>query len=284
MAVTTRHTILSTRSVWRSASRPRATRSTSIIVSVNDTCSLQYIPTAYQHQLTYFPTDFSDYWADPQKQWQPSAWPTTLQPLSSSLRHYVSSTMRAFSSAGVDLALVSLGNEIRNGMIWPLGRVSVDLESQRARTANFTGLATLYAAAREGVRDAVASGVHAPQVMIHIDNGYNLTLQRRWFEALTATGKVKTRDWDVIGLSIYPFYGTSATLGNLKETMTWLARKYGKAMHVVETDWPAVCEGEGAPALSEPGIPASVEGQLEWGREVLRIVKGLPKGLGQGIK
>jgi arabinogalactan endo-1,4-beta-galactosidase len=192
--------------------------------------------------------------------------------------------MQTFSDAGVDLALVSLGNEIRNGMIWPLGRVSVDLEPQRARTANFTGLATLYAAAREGVRDAVAAGVHAPQVMIHIDNGYNLTTQQRWFEALTATGKVKTRDWDVIGLSFYPFYGTGATLKNLKDTMTWLAKKYSKPIHVVETDWPAICTGEDAPTLSEPSIPASAEGQLEWGRKVLKIVKGLPNGLGQGIK
>ena len=192
--------------------------------------------------------------------------------------------MQTFSDAGVDLALVSLGNEIRNGMIWPLGRVSVDLEPQRARTANFTGLATLYAAAREGVRDAVAAGVHSPQVMIHIDNGYNLTTQQRGFEALTATGKVKTRDWDVIGLSFYPFYGTGATLKNLKDTMTWLAKKYSKPIHVVETDWPAICTGEGAPTLSEPSIPASAEGQLEWGRKVLKIVKGLPNGLGQGIK
>lgn len=192
--------------------------------------------------------------------------------------------MKSFSDAGVDLALVSLGNEIRNGMIWPLGRVSVDVEPKQARTANFTGLATLYAAARDGVRDAVSAGVHSPEVMIHIDNGYNLTLQQRWFDALTATGKVKTKDWDVIGLSFYPFYGTAATLDNLKDTMTFLAKKYSKPIHVVETDWPAICEGEDAPALSEPSIPASVAGQLEWGRRVLDVVKGLPKGLGRGIK
>lgn len=192
--------------------------------------------------------------------------------------------MQAFSDAGVDLALVSLGNEIRNGMIWPLGRVSVDVEPKHARTSNFTGLATLYAAAREGVRDAVSAGVHKPEVMIHIDNGYNVTLQQRWFESLTATGKVKAKDWDVIGLSIYPFYGTSATLKNLKESMAWLAKKYSKPIHVVETDWPAICEGETAPALSEPSIPASVEGQLEWGHKVLQAVKDVPKGLGRGIK
>ena len=113
--------------------------------------------------------------------------------------------MKSFSDAGIDLSLVSLGNEIRNGMLWPLGQVSVDVEPQAVLIKNFTNLATLYAAARDGVRDAVASGVRKPQVMIHIDNGWNVTLQTRWFSALTGTGIVKTSDWDVFGFSMYPF-------------------------------------------------------------------------------
>ncbi|USW53574.1 Putative glycosyl hydrolase family 53, glycoside hydrolase superfamily [Septoria linicola] len=231
----------------------------------------------------YLDYHFSDYWADPQKQAQPVAWPKTLDPLSKTLRDYVSSSMQAFHKAGVDLALVSLGNEIRNGMIWPLGRVSVDVEPTSARVANFTGLATLYKAARKGVDDAVHAGVPKPQVMIHIDNGYNLTLQQRWFSALTATGKVKTSDWDLFGFSLYPFYGQGATLANLKTTVNWIAKKYGKPIHVVETDWPAICEGEGVPTLSEPSIPASVDGQLEWVGKVIDVVKQIPNGLGQGI-
>lgn len=216
---------------------------------------------------------FSDYWADPQKQAQPVAWPNTLPPLASTLRSYVSNTLQIFHKAGVDLALVSLGNEIRHGMIWPLGRVSVDVEPESARIANFTGLATLYNAARKGVDDAVRAGVAKPQVMIHIDNGYDLRLQQRWFSALTATGKVKTSDWDVFGFSLYPFYGTGATLKNLKTTVNWIAKKYGKPIHVVETDWPAICTGEGIPTLSEPSIPASVNGQLEWVGKVIDVVK-----------
>lgn len=120
--------------------------------------------------------------------------------------------MKHFSDAGVDLSIVSLGNEIHNGMLWPLGEASPDIEPLSARVANFSNLATLWAAARNGVRDAVADGVAAPQVMIHIDDGYNLTLQENWFSALTGTGKVTTSDWDVFGFSFYPFYGTAATL------------------------------------------------------------------------
>lgn len=181
----------------------------------------------------YLDYHFSDYWADPSKQWAPEDWPTELEPLSETLRQYVSSTMERFADAGVDLSIVSLGNEIRPGMLWPQGQVDVNIEPESARIANFTNLATLYSAARQGVSDAVANGVHKPEVMIHIDNGWDLTLQERWFSALTGTGKVHRRDWDLFGFSFYPFYGTSATLANLKKTLNAIAREYKKPVHVV---------------------------------------------------
>ena len=232
--------------------------------------------------------DFSDYWADPNKQYPPVEWPTTLQPLASTLRHYVSDTLQSFSKAGVDISLASLGNEIRHGLLWPYGEVDVDIEPTSARVANFTNLATLWAAARKGVDDAVHAGIKKPQVMIHIDNGWNLTLQETWFSSLTATGKVKTKDWDIFGFSFYPFYGTAATLANLKTSLHAIANKYNKPIHVVETDWPAICYNDTssdtvAPSLSEPSIPASVPGQLEWVHDIVDIVKGVPRGLGQGV-
>ena len=168
-------------------------------------------------------------------------------------------------------------------MLWPYGYVDVDTQPHQALVRNFTDLATLWAAARDGVRDAVAHGVRKPQVMIHIDDGWNITLQERWFSALTGTGKVQRSDWDVFGFSFYPFYGTAATLDNLETTLHTLAEVYNKPLHVVETDWPALCTGDSAPELSEPSIPASVQGQIEWGQDVLNVVKGVPRGLGQGV-
>ena len=228
-------------------------------------------------------TNLLEDWADPNKQYQPKEWPHKLQPLAETLRNYVSNTLQSFSDAGIDLSLVSLGNEIRNGMLWPLGQVSVDVEPESARIANFSNLATLYSAARNGVRDAVAAGVRKPEVMIHIDNGWNLTLQERWFSSLVGTGKVKTSDWDLFGFSFYPFYGTAATFENLQTSLNTIAKKYKKPIHVVETDWPNKCTGPDAPDLSEPSVPASVRGQIEWVHKIVDIVKQIPGGLGQGI-
>lgn len=76
--------------------------------------------------------------------------------------------------------------------------------------------------------DAVEQGVLKPQVMIHIDDGWDVTLQQAWFGALTGSDKVKVSDWDVFGFSFYPFYGTGATLEALQNSLNTLAVQYGR--------------------------------------------------------
>ncbi|TVY57788.1 putative arabinogalactan endo-beta-1,4-galactanase A [Lachnellula cervina] len=202
-------------------------------------------------------------WADPNKQPPPAAWPTTLGPLASTLRGYVKDTLISFDRAGIDLAIVALGNEIRHVILWPIGYAD---------------------AARAGVDDALHAGVSRPQIMIHIDLGWNIPLQQRWFGAMVANG-IRTTDWDVFGFSFYPFYGTAATFDNLRTTLNTLAWEYKKPIQVVETDYPAICNGEynPIPKSSEPEIPYSVEGQTIWTRDVISIVKQIPLGLGQGV-
>jgi len=251
---------------------------------LNYTLSLAKEMRAKGYQI-YLDFHFSNYWADPSKQAIPSTWPTALAPLSQTLRGYVSDILLTFHRAGVDLAIVSLGNEIRHGMLWPTGYVDVDTQPANARAANYTSLATLWSSARAGVTDATRAGVPKPQVMIHIDDGWNVTLQQAWFGALTATGIVKTSDWDIFGFSFYPFYGTAATLPALSNTLITLAEQYNKPMHVAETDWPAICSAvaAGTLELSDESIPISPAGQTEWVDDIIDVVQNVPRGLGQGI-
>lgn len=213
---------------------------------------------------------FSDSWADPSQNYAPDSWPTDVSSLSSTLRGYVSSTLESFSAAGVNLTLVALGNEVTTGFLWPTGKISNN---------NFANFATLLAAARDGVSDAVGLGVHKPQVMIHLDNGWDQGLQTWWYKALLATGTVTTDDFDVIGVSFYPFYGTSATLDNLQASLNTLASTYGKPVMVAETDWPVSCSGV---ALSE-SIDVSASGQSTWVKNIASVLESVPSGLGQGL-
>jgi arabinogalactan endo-1,4-beta-galactosidase len=172
-------------------------------------------------------------------------------------------------------------------MLWPISRVDVDIEPMSALVANFSNPATLYKSARAGVDDAVDAvdaGVKMPEVLIRIDNGWNITLRQRWFGALVANG-VKTTDWTAFGFSFYPLYSTSARFTNLKNSLYTLAEQYRKPLQVVETDYPAICNGqqEPIPTSSEPKIPYNIQGRTTWVDDVIEIVKGAPYGLGRGV-
>jgi arabinogalactan endo-1,4-beta-galactosidase len=56
-------------------------------------------------------------------------------------------------------------------------------------------------------------------------------------------------------------------------------------VQVVETDYPAICEGRynPIPPSSEPEISYDVAGQTTWTDDVISIVQQVPFGLGRGV-
>ncbi|KAF2218519.1 family 53 glycosyl hydrolase [Elsinoe ampelina] len=213
----------------------------------------------------------SSTWADPAHQLTPSGWSTTsISSLSTSVRNHVSSTLKAFHAGGVDLSMISLGNEIRSGMLFPLGKINND---------DFNNVATLWAAARAGVNDATSAGVKKPQVMVHLDNGWDQGTMTWWFKGFFGTGKVKTSDVDALGFSFYPFFGSGATTSNLQKSLNTLASTYKKPLYVVETNWPTACSGKTMSA----NFPLTTAGQKQWVQSVVKTVQAVPNGLGAGV-
>ena len=110
-----------------------------------------------------------------------------------------------------------------------------------------------------------------------------------WFAALAGTWIVSASDWDLFGLSFYPFYGTGATLANLSntldtlDTLNTLATTCGKPLQVAETDWTAICNGSKAPVLSDTTVRVNAEGQTDWVEDVTNVLKQVPNGLGHGV-
>ena len=70
-------------------------------------------------------------------------------------------------------------------------------------------------------------------VMIHIDRGGNKALVQNWFAKYA-----KNCDYDVIGLSWYPFYNSHGTLQGLQENIAYLKSTTGKQVVTVETSYP----------------------------------------------
>ncbi|ETM98955.1 hypothetical protein PPTG_19164 [Phytophthora nicotianae INRA-310] len=214
---------------------------------------------------------FSDTWAQPSDQHTPSAWDnSSVETLATACRDHVSSTLKAFTDGGVELDILSIGNEITDGFLYPTGKISND---------DFGPFAKLWKAARQGVADAVSAGTKQPKVMIHLDNGWKSETVSWFFKGLFAEGTVTTDDVDAFGFSFYPYYNVNATLDALASSLTQMANTYNKPIYVAETDWPTNCT---TVTLSEE-YPVSARGQRECVMAVMDVLEGLPNGLGAGI-
>ncbi|ETW76651.1 glycoside hydrolase family 53 protein [Heterobasidion irregulare TC 32-1] len=209
---------------------------------------------------------YSDTWADPGHQSIPSGWPTTLSGLNTQIYTYTKDVVKQFSDQGTPIDILQVGNEINNGLLWPVAEISVN---------GINPVSQLLHSAING-----AKSVASPKILIHLANGWDWSGLSSFFSGVFIQGALATSDVDIIGVSFYPFYDSGATLAALKSSLTNLANTYGKPIVVAETDWPVSCSGV---SLTEPSIPVSVAGQLTWITDIKNVLSGLPKGLGQGI-
>ena len=64
--------------------------------------------------------------------------------------------------------------------------------------------------------------------MIHLANGWKYDTINWFFSNVFYQGAFSTSDFDVFGFSMYPFYGTSATLSSLKTSLTNVVNWFNK--------------------------------------------------------
>jgi len=157
---------------------------------------------------------YSDYWADPQKQYKPLNWvDLDFETLRDSLKTYTKNVLFALKRQQTLPAMVQIGNEINHGFLWPDGHIG-----------NPDQLAELLQAGVEGV-EAVDPNI---PVMMHIALGGQHDEAVFWLDNMIARG-VK---FDIIGLSYYPRW--HGTLDDLNSNMLDLVERYNKPLNVVE--------------------------------------------------
>lgn len=163
---------------------------------------------------------YSDFWADPGKQIKPKAWEgMSVAELTQAVYDFTFDTMELFKKEGVNITMVQVGNELSNGLLWPEGKIDVD-----AGIGEYDNIAAFVSA---GIRAVRKSNPDIP-VMIHLDNGGNNELYRRWFDNYVARGE----DFDLIGLSYYPFW--HGTMDQLINNMNDMAKRYHKDLIIAE--------------------------------------------------
>ena len=144
---------------------------------------------------------YSDFFADPSRQTIPSAWMADKDDLEKMVSHvsaYTTQVLQALKDAGVKPAWIQIGNETRNGMLWPAGQLwtsSGDIPDGRKHFAR------LYNAGYDAAKALFPNAA----VMPHLNNAYEDNAW--WFRQIKAEGG----KFDAIALSHYPQAETQFT-------------------------------------------------------------------------
>jgi beta-galactosidase len=157
---------------------------------------------------------YSDYWADPGKQYKPAAWrKLSFEELKKAVYDYTKDVVQQLKDQGTTPDMVQVGNEINHGIIWPEGNV-----------ANFDGLAQLINAGTAATK-AVDPSI---TMMLHVALGGQNDESVFFIDNMIARGVY----FDVIGESYYPKW--HGTLDDLRDNLHDLVRRYNKDVIVVE--------------------------------------------------
>ena len=198
---------------------------------------------------------YSDFWADPKKQFVPKAWEgMDIEEKSDALYNFTLESLTQLLDAGVDVGMVQIGNEINNGM------------SGETDVANVRKLLT---AGSKAVREAAANYGKEILVAVHYTNIDDM----KKLDTLLTGLQVKEIDYDIVGLSFYPYW--HGTIEDLKNAIIHIRDTYGKKVYVAENAYCYTAEDgdgsansvEGTDDLAE-GYSASVQGQANEVRDV----------------
>lgn len=201
---------------------------------------------------------YSDSWADPGSQTKPEKWKNL--PFSQLGDSVYAFTKKIVSEIRPDF--IQIGNEINNGLLWPDGSMS-----------NLNQMTSLLAEGIAAVRDTDTS----TKIILHYAGFEN---------AESFFTKMKNLDYDMIGLSYYPFWH-GKQLTKLETALTALSAKFDKKILIAETSYPFTFDwndntnnviGSQDQILAE--YPATTEGQKDFLLKIREIVKLSPKGFG----
>lgn len=218
---------------------------------------------------------YSDSWADPGKQTPPAAWAgqsgTTLE---NTVYAYSRELVEALIAGGARLEMVQVGNEVTDGMLWPMGRISA---------GNWDAFAGLLKAGISGCLDGAPVGAK-PRISIHIDRGGDAG-GSRWFYDNLAQRSV---DFDVISLSYYSWW--HGTLSSMRSNIAALVERYSKPVFLAEVAYPWTLAWNdstnnfvGSSGQLHTGYGATAAGQETFVRALVDSVAALPGRKGYGL-
>jgi arabinogalactan endo-1,4-beta-galactosidase len=200
--------------------------------------------------------------------------------LAQQMYQYTRAAVEAMCAQGSPPAMVQIGNEITNGMLWATdkehfadgGRLSRPLEEgcPLPWDGQWHTFAGLLGQAIRGARDGMLPSGTWTRIMLHIHKGADSEAAITWFAKALEHGI----DFDLIGLSFYSLWHAGATLANLRQLGSISRAFPEKEIILAETAHayrPFLFDGHvhanGAPPYSREGQRDYLEGVLTILRE-----------------
>ena len=163
---------------------------------------------------------YSDFWADPGKQMIPKAWVGhDINALTQDVYAFTRNCLETAKSADVAPDMIQVGNEITNGILWPVGK----LERTDGTPAHYANFCQLVEAGCRACREVLPEA----KIVLHLERSNDQTVYQEFFTEMEKAGI----SYDIIGASYYPYWhGTPEELfENLHR-----CRHFGKELMVME--------------------------------------------------
>ncbi|MBR5421705.1 MAG: glycosyl hydrolase 53 family protein [Lachnospiraceae bacterium] len=197
---------------------------------------------------------YSDFWADPNKQYAPTEWARKdPEEKAALIEEFTAQSLETIYAAGARIGMVQTGNEINSGMCG----VYVDEDKMSLLSAASRAIRAFSAKHDEEIRIAI----HYTQV----DDAAGM---------LKKAGQLKEHsvDYDVFGISYYPYW--HGTLENMRDVLKSIHAQYGVDTCVLETSYLST-DGDGdgfansvAAEEALTAYPADPQGQAKMVRDV----------------
>ena len=232
---------------------------------------------------------YSDFWADPERQYSPKAWRNyttsgnygegcsdgeytekTVEEKEVLLYNYTYNSLKELIEYGVDVGMVQVGNETNNGM------------AGVSAAGDWANVCKLYKKGSEAVRQVAKDKGKEILVAVHFTDPQTIGK----YDEIAGHLNDNKVDYDVFASSYYP--NIHGSMENLTEVLSGVATKYDKKVMVAETAWAwTTKDGDGHVTTFDPGsnpdYSISVQGQANEIRDVVQAVVNVKDNAGIGV-
>lgn len=204
---------------------------------------------------------YSDTWTDPGQHSTPASW-TVTSALADSVYSYTKRVLNAMIDAGARPDFIQVGNEVTYGMMWPTGHCYPS--GANYGTGTFSTFANYLKQGIKACREVCPDS----EIVIHTEMGRASNVI-----AFYETLKGYTTDYDIIGLSYYPYWhGDLSVLDNLLTTLE--SSHPSKKIQIVETGYPHAYYPSGASYDLQSTWPATEAGQKAFAQQLVGLLNG----------